>query len=84
MADSQKMSKRVVSGGQRIDDHKFWAGGPSKESPLPMKAKMKQESSADGVGELSVYEDTTEQIKASQELAKKKVKSLPREHLHRN
>jgi hypothetical protein len=46
--------------------------------------KMMQESSANGFGELSVYEDTTEQIKEQQEMNKKKVMGHPRKHLHRN
>jgi hypothetical protein len=72
-----------MSGGRRIDDHKFWAGGASKESPMPMKAKMKQEHSADGVGAVTYYEDTTEKIHGAQELNKKKVHGLPRKEFHR-
>ena len=75
MADSQKMGSGVVSGGQRIDDHSFWAGKGANGSVFPMGAKTKMESSAEGAGSLPKYEDTTERIKAAQETAKGKVKS---------
>ena len=72
-------------GGQRIDDHKFWAGGPGKDAVFPDGPhKTKPESSAEGVGRLMSYEDTTEMIKSQQELSKKKVMSLPRRPLNRN
>lgn len=61
-------------GGQRIDDHKFWAGSRSKESPLPMQSKMKQESSAEGAGTLHDYEDTTSAIKAVQENSERHIR----------
>jgi hypothetical protein len=70
--------------GRLISDHSNWIGSPSKESPLPMQAKMKQEMSANGAGELGYYEDTTEAIKASQEMAKKKIAGHPRKADHRN
>lgn len=64
--------------GKRIDDHSFWAGGPGKDMVLPDGGgKTKNESSAEGVGEVNRYEDTTEAIKSSQEMAKGKVKSHP-------
>jgi len=75
MADSQKMGSGVISGGQRIDDHSFWAGKGANGSVFPMGAKTKQEMSAGGAGECTKYEDTTERIKASQDMAKAKVKS---------
>lgn len=65
------------SGGQRIDDHSFWAGSGSKESVFPMQAKMKQEKSANGAGSLSMYDDTTENIKRDQEAAEGKIKGRP-------
>lgn len=83
MADSQKQGK-ASSGGQRIDDHSFWAGGPSKESPLPMGSKMKQYTSAEGAGSELDYEDTTEKVKAQQELGASKVKAHPQKPLYRN
>lgn len=83
MADSQKQGK-ASSGGQRIDDHSFWAGGPSKESPLPMNSKMKQYTSAEGAGSEMDYEDTTEKVKAQQELGTKKVKAHPQKPLYRH
>ncbi len=75
MADSQKMGK-AMSGGQRIDDHSFWAGAKGKDSVFPDGPhKVKNESSAEGAGSLMKYEDTTERIRASQMEADKKVKA---------
>jgi hypothetical protein len=69
--------------GRKISDHSFWAGSSSKESPMPMNSKMKQESSAMGGGELGRYEDTTETIKAQQEMNVRKAKSQPQKAGHR-
>ena len=74
MADSQKMGK-ASSGGRRIDDHSFWAGGRSKGSVFPEGAKTKDMSSAESAGSLNRYEDTSEAIKAQQDIAKRKVDS---------
>lgn len=63
--------------GKRIDDHAFWAGSKSKESPMPMNSRMKQESSAEGAGSVMKYEDTTEAIKSTQEMGERKAKSHP-------
>lgn len=73
-----------MSGGQRIDDHSFWAGGKSKGSVFPEGAKTKEESSAEGSGNLSKYEDTTETIKSQQEMSKKKAKSHDMKPGYRN
>lgn len=62
-----------MSGGQKINDHSFWAGGKSKGCPFPEGAKTKEQSSGDGTGGLSTYEDTSEKIKAQQEHARRKV-----------
>ena len=75
MAGSGQRASGQVSGGRSIDDHSFWAGKGSGGSVLPLGCKMKQESSAGGAGECTKYEDTTERIKASQDMAKAKVKS---------
>ncbi len=76
-ADSQKQGK-ASSGGQRIDDHSFWAGKPGKDSRFPDGPhKTKVESSAEGAGSELDYEDTTEKIKAQQMLGVKKVKENP-------
>lgn len=74
MVDSQKMGSGR-SGGQRLDDHSFWAGSKSKDSVFPKGVHTKDESSAEGAGEVMKYEDTTERIKASQVQAVKKVKA---------
>lgn len=65
-----------MSGGQRIDDHSFWAGAKGKASVFPDGPhKEKMESSAEGAGGVIQYEDTTEKIKRSQVDGVKKVKS---------
>ena len=73
------------SGGQRIDDHSFWAGSKSKDSVFPKGVHTKDESSAEGAGSVPEYEDTTERIKAAQVASVSKVKGhqgkLPQ---HRN
>ncbi len=61
--------------GQKINDHKSWMGAPGKNMVMPMGAKTKSESSAEGAGELMKYEDTTEAIKSSQVAAVRKIKS---------
>jgi hypothetical protein len=66
-----------MAGGRRINDHKNWMGSPSKESPLPMQSKMKQETSAEGAGAVMRYEDTTETIKAQQMEGMRKAKAMP-------
>lgn len=83
MADSQKMGK-ASSGGQKIDDHSFWAGKGSNGSVFPMGAKVKNESSAQGAGSLNRYEDTTETIKAQQMAGIDKIKSHPMKPNTRN
>jgi hypothetical protein len=83
VSDIQKKG-RGASGGQRIDDHSFWAGGKSKESPMPMNSKMKQFSSAEGAGSEMDYEDTTEKIKSQQEMGVKKLKGYPQKPGYRN
>lgn len=81
------MSKKMHgerSGGQRIDDHKFWAGGPSKDSVLAEGVKNKHESPAMGAGNLNRYEDTTETIKEQQEKGIKKIHGHPMKPDYRN
>lgn len=77
MHDSQKKGMGAKSGGQRIDDHSFWAGGKSKDSVFPKGVHTKDESSAEGAGSVMKYEDTTEAIRESQIAAEKKVKAHP-------
>ncbi len=73
-----------MAGGQKINDHSFWAGGMSKESPLPTQTKVKYESSAEGAGGLSNYEDTTETIKSQQMKSISKAKGRPLAPGYRN
>lgn len=70
--------------GQRIDDHKFWAGGRSKGSIFPEGAKTHEHPSAEGSGTLSHYEDTTETIKEAQVMSVKKTHSHPHKPGTRN
>lgn len=56
----------IMSGGMKITDHKSWVGPAEKGEVFPKGAKVKMESSAEGAGELSMYGDTTEAIKAQQ------------------
>ena len=66
-----------MAGGQKIDNHSFWAGKGGETSPFPMGNKTKSESSAEGAGALLNYEDTTEEIKAAQVATEKKIKAHP-------
>lgn len=73
-----------MSGGRKIDDHSFWAGGKSKGSVFPEGVHTKNESSADGAGGISRYEDTTETIKEQQVMGDRKIKSHPMKSNYRN
>lgn len=67
-----------MAGGQRIDDHSFWAGAKGKHSPFPDGPhKCKDYSSAEGAGSVSKYEDTTEAIKSAQEMGDRQAKKHP-------
>lgn len=71
--------------GRRIDDHAFWAGSKPRGTVFPEGPhKLKEEVSANGAGGVSYYEDTTESLKKSQEMAKAKVHGHPRKNEHRN
>ncbi len=71
--------------GRKIDDHSFWAGSKGMNSVLPDGPhKTKVESSAEGAGEVTRYEDTTETIKSQQEAGKAKIKSHPMKPGYRN
>ncbi len=73
-----------MSGGQRIDDHEFWAGKSGKDSVFPKGVHTKDESSTKGAGSLDMYEDTSSKIKDQQETGVRKVKSHPTKPLYRN
>jgi len=71
--------------GQRIDDHSFWAGAKGKDAVFPDGPhKTKSFSSAEGVAQVSRYEDTSEAIKSQQMKSNEKVKSHPRKDGFRN
>ena len=63
-----------MSGGQKISDHSFWGGRPGKGSVFPEEKKVKMESSAEGAGNESYYEDSTEAIKRAQDMGIGKAK----------
>lgn len=71
-------------GGQKINDHSFWAGKGANGSVFPMGAKIKGESSAEGAGAVGEYEDTTAKIKAQQEKGISKAKGHPQKPMYRN
>lgn len=73
-----------MAGGQRIDDHKFFAGGMTKESVLPKGVHVKSEKDDGHGGHLSNYEDTTEAIERQQEMGVKKAKGHAQKPMHRN
>lgn len=75
MSGSQQRASGQLSGGMRIDDHKFFAGSGSPR--FPKGVHTKDESSAEGVGSVMKYEDTTEAIRATQVEAGKQAKSKP-------
>ena len=67
-----------MAGGQLITDHSFWAGSKGKDSVFPDGPhKTKDESSAEGSGHVSYYEDTTEAIKKVQMKQNSKIKGRP-------
>lgn len=68
--------------GKRIDDHKFFAGSGSPT--FPKGVHTKEERSADGAGELSRYEDTTEAIHSQQEMGMRKAKAHSTKPSYRN
>lgn len=70
--------------GRMINDHSFWAGGKGQNSVLPDGPhKTKVESSAEGVGALGKYEDTTDGIKSQQMMSKKKMQGHAQNPSHR-
>jgi len=71
-------------GGQRIDDHGFWAGGRSKGSVFPDGAKVKSQADGRDGGDLSKYEDTSEAIHHVQGLNVSKMKGHGRKDYMRN
>lgn len=78
------MAVGVYMSGRRIDDHSAWMGKGGKNTVMPEGVKYKSESSSEGFGALSHYEDTTETIKSQQEMNKKKVHGHPQKPGHRN
>ena len=74
-----------MAGGQKINDHGSWVGNGGKSSVFPDGPhKVKNESSAEGAGALSSYEDTTEMVRSQQVKGTKKIHSHPRRPLERN
>lgn len=73
-----------MAGGQKINDHSFWAGGPGKDMVMPQGVHTKAESSAEGAGAEMDYEDTTEKVKAMQVENVSKAKARPLKPNYRN
>jgi len=71
-----------MSGGQKINDF----GGMPHTSDMAMKSKnsVKHYTSAEGAGHEADYEDTTEAIKAQQEMGVSKAKGHPLKSGYRN
>lgn len=84
MSGSGQRASGQKSGGMRIDDHKFFAGGVDKEVVMPRGVHMKGEADADGMGELMNYEDSAEKIRGQQELGVRKQKGHPQRAMYRN
>ena len=70
--------------GRLIKDHGSWIGKGSEGSVLPLGNKMKRETSSEGFGSLSKYEDTSEDIKRQQESNRSQVNKNPQKPGHRN
>ena len=64
-----------MSTARKISDHGFWGGSKSEGSVFPAEKKVKMESSAEGAGHESYYEDKTEDIRKAQTIADGKAKS---------
>lgn len=75
MAGSEQRARGEASGGMRIDNHSFWAGGKPEGSVFPKEAKMKKVESAEGAGEVMKYEDTNDRIVEAQREGTKKAKA---------
>lgn len=72
----KKITKESIMSGRRIDDHEFWAGKGSKESPFPMGSKMKAIEPVEGAGHVGMtYPDTQEAIRRDQLSGDQKIKS---------
>jgi hypothetical protein len=77
MAGSGQRAHGQSSGGMNIDDHSAFMGSQSKQTILPMGVHFKEESSAEGAGSMTKYEDTSASIKSQQEMGIKKIKGHP-------
>lgn len=75
MAGSGQRARGQESGGMRIDDHKFFGGGPTEDSVLAKGAKSERVSSAMPGGSLTKYEDTNDRIVETQREGVKKLKA---------
>lgn len=76
------MALGVYMGGMKITEHGFFGGSGSPK--FPTGNKLRAESSAEGAGAVTEYEDTTAKIKAQQEMGISKAKAHKQKPLHRN
>lgn len=84
MAGSGQRADKQKSGGMKIDDHSFFAGGVDKEVIMPRGAHLKAQADANGMGDLMNYEDTEAKIRDQQDLGVRKQKSHPQRPMYRN
>ena len=73
-----------MAGGQKIDDHSFWAGKRSKASVFPEGVHTKESRSAETAGAENEYEDTDEAIHRAQNMNSSKTKAHPLKSGYRN
>lgn len=74
-----------MKGGRRIDDHSSWVGSAPKGEVFPRgPAKAKSYSEGGHDGHLDKYEDTSESIKAMQDMNMRKAKAHSQKSDYRN
>jgi hypothetical protein len=70
-------AESAPSGGRRIDDHSFWAGGHGKDMVMPQGVHTKEMTSAEGAGNVKKYEDTDQAIRAEQVEGARQIRARP-------
>jgi hypothetical protein len=73
-----------MSGGKRIEDHKFFGGGMSRESVLPKGVHVQTHSDDGHGGHEAYYEDTDAAIKSAQMKSVKTAKGHKQRDGYRN
>ena len=70
--------------GRRIDDHKFWAGGRTKDSVFPKGVHSVDVEDVPGGGKVLVYEDTSHAIAEQQREGVKQIRKHPLKPHYKN